>query len=280
MIQKSAFPRPGFPRPWLLALCTTVACADDGDGDAGDASGGSSAGTATTASATSEGESTSSATTIGATTAAGTTRADTSASGTSAGSASGTATAGTSAATSTGTSAATTAASTTTSGTTAGTTGGEAALCFEGGAPIGAVMGSGTCADPFIIDMTATAHGTVVTHDVAGGGDEQDMSGGGCDTPPVGTARDVVFQVDMPNDVARLDVSVDGAPGSDSMIAVAEDPSCNQPMNACIDAGLATQCEGLEAAQGPVFFGNSTFVVVSETIASGATWTVRFRTAN
>lgn len=44
--------------------------------------------------------------------------------------------------------------------------------------------------------------------------------GGGRNIPPVGTARDVVYHVMMPDDVMELHVSVDPAAGADPRIAV------------------------------------------------------------
>ena len=85
----------------------------------------------------------------------------------------------------------------------------------------------------------------------------------------------------MPADVTALLVSVDPIEGADARLAVAEDPSCFQPMNACADEGGANQCEGLVAPRGgDGFFGTSTYVVVSEVVASGQPLTVRFQTTN
>lgn len=109
-----------------------------------------------------------------------------------------------------------------------------------------------------------------------------DMGGGGdCLAEPIGTARDIVIEVAMPADVTALLVSVDPSAGADAQIAVAEDPSCFQPMNACANEGGTGQCEGLVAPRGgDGFFGTSTYVVVSELVSSGQPLTVRFQTTN
>ncbi|MEM6295332.1 MAG: hypothetical protein AAGA54_28930 [Myxococcota bacterium] len=157
----------------------------------------------------------------------------------------------------------------------------EPEACFEGGADT-TPTGAGTCASPYVIDLSAGPHGTILAHTLSGGGDEMDMGGGGdCDAEPVGTARDVVYQVLMPADVTALLLSVDPVEGANPRLAVAEDPSCFQPMNACADEGTASQCEGLVAERGGFgFVGNSTYVVVSEVANSGADLTVRFQTTD
>ncbi|MEM6993262.1 MAG: hypothetical protein AAF721_22305 [Myxococcota bacterium] len=171
----------------------------------------------------------------------------------------------------------------TTDGTDSGSSGSSGGMmgeaCFEGGTPAPPPTGSGTCADPYVIDLSMEAHGTIVTHDLTGGADEMDL-GGGCDDPPTGTARDVVYHVMMPDDVMELQLSVDAADGADPRLAVAEDPSCFQPMNACATVGGVGACEGLVAPRGGAgFFGVSTYAVVSELADSGADLVVRFATA-
>ena len=152
--------------------------------------------------------------------------------------------------------------------------------CFDGGNPAPGGRGDGTCANPYTIDLSMQPHGTILTHTFVQGADEMDM-GGGCVIPPVGTARDVVYHVLMPDDVMELHVSVDAAAGADPRIAVAEDPSCFQPMNACADELGAGACEGVVAPRGGAgFFGTSTYVVINEFVDSNVDLTVRFRTAN
>jgi len=162
-------------------------------------------------------------------------------------------------------------------------TGGDApAGCFEGGASAAGVTGAGSCADPYLLDLSAEAHGTIVTYTITAGADAMDMGGGGnCLAEPIGTARDVVLHVMMPADVTALLLSVDPSGSSDGRLAVAEDPSCFQPMNACADEGAAGQCEALEAPRGgDGFFGTSTYVVVSELVDSGEDLTLRLQTTN
>lgn len=152
--------------------------------------------------------------------------------------------------------------------------------CYEGGSPAATVTGMGTCAAPYVIDLSGEAHGTILSYTISGGGDEMDFAGG-CPNPPVGTARDVVLHVMMPNDVTALLISVDPSGTSDAQLAVAEDPDCFQPMNACADEGVAGQCEALVAPRsGEGFFGTSTYVVVSEVVDSGEDLTVRLQTTN
>lgn len=164
-----------------------------------------------------------------------------------------------------------------------GSTGGVVPdACFDGGDAAPNVTGTGTCADPFVVDLSGQPHGTIYTHETAGGGDEADLFGPeSCPASPTGTARDIVYHVMMPKDVTELAISVDGAAGANPRIAVAEDPSCFQPMNACADEETDDTCEGLVAPRsGAGFFGTSTYVVISELADSGASLNTRFSSAN
>lgn len=251
---------------WILFALPLVTACDTDDGD-----GGGSTSTSTDASTGSTPAGSSDASTTGD----GTTGGEST--GSTGGSSGGGSSSGGSSSTGEGSS------STGGSSSESSSTGGEPpAECFEGGSAAKGVSGSGTCAAPFVIDLSAEAHGTIVSYALDGGADEMDMGGGGnCFAEPVGTARDVVVEVMMPADVTALLVSVDPIGGADARIAVAEDPSCFQPMNACADEGGTGQCEGLVAPRGgDGFFGTSTYVVVSEIVASGQPLTVRFQTTN
>ena len=89
------------------------------------------------------------------------------------------------------------------------------------------------------------------------------------------TQRDVVFNVMLPPGSMAFDVSVDGVAGSDPHVGVMEDPSCYQPVNACVDDGGDGVCEELNALNPDHFFSNSTYVVVSEPMHSMTEWVVK-----
>ncbi len=154
----------------------------------------------------------------------------------------------------------------------------DAPGCFGPGAAIPSVPGMGSCAQPFFVDLSSMAPGTEVTADFGtAGADEADFGGGGCAVVPTGTARDIVVQVNLPPGATTLEVTVDGAAGSDPWIGVTEDPSCQQPVNGCADDGGAEGCEYVSADNPTVFFGTSTYVIISEVANSGATWIGHFR---
>lgn len=242
--------------PTMLASCLLVLGCPGGGGGEGDTTGGTSTGAVTTTGspATSTSGSTDGTSSSSGDGATGPTSSGDTTDGTSSGSGE----------------------SSSSSESTGGSSG-EA--CFDGGVPAAGVSGAGTCASPYVIDLSAEPHGTIVTHALAGGTDEMDLFGG-CDIPPVGTARDVVYHVLMPADVNELHVSVDATAGADPRIAVAEDPECFQPMNACADDLGPGECEGLVAPRsGEGFFSTTTYVVINEFVDSGAELTVRFFTA-
>jgi hypothetical protein len=161
-------------------------------------------------------------------------------------------------------------------GATGGGGAGGGPLCFTGGTSV-SPTGSGTCADPYFIDMTAVAAGEIRYHDTGAiGADEADM-GGPCGTEFTSTGRDVVYHLDLADTVTGVEISVDAAGGADPRIGVAEDPSCGQPINACADEGGSGSCEYLLGPKdGTGFFGDP-YVIISEATGSGTSFTVRFR---
>jgi len=151
--------------------------------------------------------------------------------------------------------------------------------CLSGGTSATAT-GTGTCADPYVIDISGSALGTVFSHVATGGSDVANLSGGpsACTTIFTGTARDVIYEVVMPAGVSSLTVSVDAATGVDARIGVHEDPSCAQPINSCANETGVGTCEFVVAPKGGAgFFGTTTFVTVSELVDSGQSMTVRVR---
>lgn len=155
--------------------------------------------------------------------------------------------------------------------------GGGGGACLGGGTPV-TPTGSGTCAAPYLVDLTGVALGAIVAVTATGGADEASfVKGGACGVAFDGTARDLVFHVKMPSAVVTLDVAAEGA-NADVRLGVAEDPSCGQPLNACANAGGAGACEHVIGPKGGAgFFGNETYVVVSEVTSSGQPLAVRFR---
>lgn len=154
--------------------------------------------------------------------------------------------------------------------------------CLSGGAVL-SPSGSGSCADPYLLDLSALSTGQVVAVQVAGtvGKDESQFSYpsyGGCTPAPTTTARDVVFALTLPQSgISGVLMSVDGAAGADPIAQVLEDRSCGQPANACANNGPMGQCEFLLAPKGGTgFFGYRPYAVASEVVSSGKALTVRF----
>jgi hypothetical protein len=156
--------------------------------------------------------------------------------------------------------------------------GSDAGACLSGGTVV-TVTGSGTCAAPYVVDLSGAALGSVASYVATGGTDQSTpLTGASCKVSFTATARDVVFHVKMPNSVASLDVSAVPSASGDTRIAVAEDPSCGQPLNACADATGTGACDFVNAPRGGFgFFGTETYVVVSEVTSSGQPITVYFR---
>lgn len=156
--------------------------------------------------------------------------------------------------------------------------GGDGGACLSGGSTA-SVTGSGTCSAPYVVDLSAAALGTVVSYVATGGANESiPLKGASCSVDFTATARDVVFHVKMPSGVASLDVAAVPSAGGNTRVAVAEDPSCGQPLNACADNGGTGACDFVNAPKGGFgFFGTETYVVVSEVTSSGQPITVYLR---
>jgi hypothetical protein len=138
-----------------------------------------------------------------------------------------------------------------------------------------ATTGSGTCADPYIIDLSAFGPFSISSHSAAGGADEADMAIGPCGAGPIGTARDVVYQLILPaSGVSLVEATVEAGAG-DARVSILEDSSCTQPNNACANAGGAGACEVVSAPRGSL--GTSPRVVVSEVTSSGSPLVMQFR---
>jgi hypothetical protein len=163
-----------------------------------------------------------------------------------------------------------------------GSGGGTAIACFDGGTAIGATTAAGNCTQPIAINLSGASVGAVSTYTVPGTMGAQSArswtEGSSCGVTGFdASTRYVVFSVDVGTATA-LEVSVDAAAGANPLVGVAEDPSCQQPLNACADDGALGECEFVRAEKGGFgFFGTSTYVIVSDGAASSAEMTVRFR---
>lgn len=152
-----------------------------------------------------------------------------------------------------------------------------------GGNDAGVAAADGKCGDPIIIDITGVAVGCVVYQTVTSAqhGDSTFRWGyGDCVNMTFSnTANDYVFQVNVDVGVTRLDVSVDGTGGSaDLIVAIIEDASCGQLLNACSDVNGVGDCEWVGGTQADVvWLGTGLYVLVSEEASSGEDVTVRFR---
>lgn len=154
----------------------------------------------------------------------------------------------------------------------------EAPSCFMGGSPAEGVTGSGSCDDPFVIDLRNADIGQIVYHATAEGADEGGVPWN--DAPQCGvaaTARDVVYKVLLPPG-ADLEAAVEASPVADPVIFVHEDESCLQPINACADDHAEGGCEMVAATHhNGVIFGQAPYITVSEVEASGTVLATYFR---
>ncbi len=151
--------------------------------------------------------------------------------------------------------------------------------CPSGGKKL-TPSGSGTCADPYKVDLSGTKVGDVVYVEVAGtvGADEKQFTkSSNCN--PKTTARDIVFALVLPSSGnSGVWVSADASPGADPIATMLEDTSCGQPANACSDVNGKDKEECLLAKKGGSGYGsNKPYAVVSEVVHSGKALTVRFK---
>jgi hypothetical protein len=156
----------------------------------------------------------------------------------------------------------------------------EGPSCFMGGSPAEGVTGSGSCADPFVIDLRNADIGQIVYHATAEGSDEPGVPWAG--EPKCGvaaTARDVVYKVLLPPG-ADLEAAVEVTPVSDAVLFVHEDSSCQQPINACADDHGVGACEMVAASHDSgAIYGQAPYITVSEVEASGTVLATYFRLA-
>lgn len=142
--------------------------------------------------------------------------------------------------------------------------------------------GAGSCASPYLVDLSSAKVGDVVYMQVAGtvGSNEKQFSYpsySGCN--PSSTARDVIFALTLPTTgVSGVWVHADAVPGADPIATMLEDTSCGQPANACSNVNGKDKEECLLAKKGGTgYFGNKPYAVVSEVIHSNKPLTVRFK---
>jgi hypothetical protein len=150
--------------------------------------------------------------------------------------------------------------------------------CLSGGTALSNLNGSGTCADPFVIDLRSNDVGSVVYHTIGQGvgGDEGGEPASTVCSSVSATARDVAYHVLVPAG-ADFDVSTDSAVASDVLIIQHENDACSGPVNNCANAGGSGTCEVVAATRGNgAFAGNIAGVTVSEVSNSSAALTVRF----
>jgi hypothetical protein len=151
------------------------------------------------------------------------------------------------------------------------------AACFEAGDQV-APTGLGACDAPFVIDMRMLELGEAVVH-AAGNATTNGLtpSIGKC---AVGTARDIVYNVQLPSE-ADLEVSVDAAEGADPSILVQDGPDAECDKAAateCVDESGAGACEYLRVRASRGAYEDATpQVVIGEIEHSGVPLSVRFR---
>jgi hypothetical protein len=160
---------------------------------------------------------------------------------------------------------------------TDGAQGDQGAACLGAGSQV-APSGAGECASPFVVDMRALEYGDGVVHE-AGAASTNGLVPS-LDKCAAGTARDIVYTVQLPSD-ADLEVSVDRAEGADPSILVQEGPdaACDKAaVTECVDESGAGGCEYLRvrATQGS-YESSTPQVVIGEVEHSGVPLTVRFR---
>jgi hypothetical protein len=148
------------------------------------------------------------------------------------------------------------------------------AQCFDGTLD-GNVTGTGSCADPWSIDLKQLAPGDPFYLQRALPTGDQGITLSACtDSDP----REGVLSVQLPNSARILDVSVaaNGA-GGDPTLTILEAPSCGQPQNACGNQGGAEACEYVRASEDLGQFYGSAGVVLSDSADASIVYTISVR---
>lgn len=154
----------------------------------------------------------------------------------------------------------------------------EDGFCFEGKLEVVASAGMGTCAEPFVIDLSGGAFDdTVYVLTPSGGTDEPVSPLSKCGED---LARDLVFVVTVP-DQTDLEVTV-AAMGDGNPVLLAQDgpnSDCAKGNTVlCQDEGAAGECEYTRLKWGSdAFAGATTQLIVSEAEGSGSPLVVHLR---
>jgi hypothetical protein len=131
---------------------------------------------------------------------------------------------------------------------------------LTGGTPVTAT-GGGACNGPKTATLAATGSYLLST-----GSDATNGNNGNLDACASGsTARDVVFQLDLPAGVTRVTASVDAGSGA-PIVKLHAGTGCSQPANQC--AATSGACASATAVAGTDFSGTSIFMSVSEQTAT------------
>ena len=139
--------------------------------------------------------------------------------------------------------------------------------CLAGGTVL-ASAGNGQCTGAKVVDVPAT--GTFVTQTGTAITNGQNSNLDACAAGT--TARDVIFQVNLPAGTTTLHASVDAAGGA-PIVKIHAGAACNQPASQC--GAAAGGCASATATAGTDFTGTSIFVSVSEVTATATDYALR-----
>jgi hypothetical protein len=143
--------------------------------------------------------------------------------------------------------------------------------CFMTGNPA-APSGSGSCGDPYVLDLSASQIGTTLTHSGPAGSDHTfGTAGSSCSWS---SFNRIVYQVLLPAGATGYQVSVDPLSDANPQIAILGDASC-MTASLCVDDGAATACEVAQAIQTTHFTGTSPYFVVNRAFSQAITVRVR-----
>ena len=122
-------------------------------------------------------------------------------------------------------------------------------VCFAGGATLINPTGSGTCGDPYVVDLSSESSTSRFFFQVPGSNAnaEDDITLGAGGTCLQGTARDIIFAVSFPAASMVGTVAAEGA-GVDPIVASTVDNVCGDAQLSCNNLTGSAACESAAIA--------------------------------
>lgn len=144
--------------------------------------------------------------------------------------------------------------------------------CFLGQTAISpALTGSGTCADPYVVDLSGLMLGKAVFTGTAAAASDETFGDGVCAWGGAGgTIDDIVYKLLLPSSgFTKLQIASDVGNTVDVKLSLLPASSCADAAGACIDDGVAGTCEAFELPVDASTFASPPLIVASRSQAGG-----------